>query len=404
MRLIVTGINRTRTLLLLLLLAATAYAHAASIRKASPRKVGLDAERLEEVDSAIGEAVGKGQIPGAVVAIVRHGRLAYLKAFGNRQTYPAEKPMTTDVIFDLASCSKPVSTAMSALILYDRGMLDLDSPVSRYLPGFDDKNGSIKVAHLMTHTSGLPAYAPVEKLSEKYGSPSPQGLLEHICHVRRDFTAGADFQYSCLNYITLQYIVERISGQSLRQFAHDNIFRPLGMRHTDYLPGENDRKKWAGKIAPTTLDKDGNLLCGKVHDPLARVMNGGISGNAGLFSTAEDLAVICAMLQSGGSSGGKRILEEKTARLMRSVPGFASRFGRTYGWDVSSPYASCNGTLLSRETYGHTGFTGTSIVIDPVNDCSVILLTNSVHPDEKRNGIVKLRKEISDIVASALIW
>ena len=404
MRLIVTGFNRTRTLLLLLLLAATAYAHAASIRKASPRKVGLDAERLEEVDAAIGEAVGKGQIPGAVVAIVRHGRLAYLKAFGNRQTYPAEKPMTTDVIFDLASCSKPVSTAMSALILYDRGMLDLDSPVSRYLPGFDDKYGSIKVAHLMTHTSGLPAYAPVEKLSEKYGSPSPQGLLEHICHVRRDFTAGADFQYSCLNYITLQYIVERISGQSLRQFSHDNIFRPLGMRHTDYLPGENDRKKWAGKIAPTTLDKDGNLLCGKVHDPLARVMNGGISGNAGLFSTAEDLAVICAMLQSGGSWGGKRILEEKTARLMRSVPGFASRFGRTYGWDISSPYASCNGTLLSRETYGHTGFTGTSIVIDPVNDCSVILLTNSVHPDEKRKGIVKLRKEISDIVASALIW
>ena len=114
MRLIVTGFNRTRTLLLLLLLAATAYAHAASIRKASPRKVGLDAERLEEVDAAIGEAVGKGQIPGAVVAIVRHGRLAYLKAFGNRQTYPAEKPMTTDVIFDLASCSKPVSTAMSA--------------------------------------------------------------------------------------------------------------------------------------------------------------------------------------------------------------------------------------------------------------------------------------------------
>ena len=375
-----------------------------NLEKVAPESVGPSSSRLELAGRAMEEAIADGTIPGGVLAVVRHGKIAWLEAYGNRSVVPQTEPMTTETMFDLASCSKPVSTAMSALILYDRGMLDLDSPVSRYLPGFDDKNGSIKVAHLMTHTSGLPAYAPVEKLSEKYGSPSPQGLLEHICHVRRDFTAGADFQYSCLNYITLQHIIEKISGQSLRQFAHENIFRPLGMRHTDYLPGENDRKKWAGKIAPTTLEKDGSLLCGNVHDPLARVMNGGISGNAGLFSTAGDLAVICAMLQNGGSWGGKRILEEKTARLMRSVPGFASRFGRTYGWDVSSPYASCNGTLLSKDTYGHTGFTGTSIVIDPVNDCSIILLTNSVHPDEKRKGIIKLRKEISDIVASALIW
>lgn len=376
---------------------------AASLPRTSPYKVGLDGAALGRADAAIEKAVAGGNIPGAVLAVVRHGKMAYLKAYGCRQTYPTPIPMTTDAIFDMASCTKPMATAMSAMILYERGELDLESPVSAYLPGFDDRGGSIRVKHLLTHTSGLPAYASVTELSRRYGAPSPEGLLAHICSVRREFAAGKKFQYSCLNYITLQHIIQSLSDMSLRDFAKRNIFRPLGMKHTDYLPEFRDARKWLGRIAPTTVQADGYALCGLVHDPLARVMNGGVSGNAGLFSCADDIATLCAALLNGGAWKGRRILEPGTVELMRSVPQFARAFGRTYGWDVSSPYASCNGTLFSRETYGHTGFTGTSIVIDPANDCAVILLSNAVHPSEGRGGMVRLRKEVSDIVASSIM-
>lgn len=385
------------------MLLTAALAVTAALPRTTPRKVGLDETILRKTDAVIDKAITDGYLPGAVLAVVRHGKMAYLEAYGCRQTYPVRSPMTTDAIFDIASCSKSVSTAISAMILYERGMLDLEAPVSLYLPDFDDRNGSIRVKHLLTHTSGLPAYAPISELSKRYGAPNPEGLLSHICHVKRDFAAGKDFQYSCINYITLQHIIQRISGMSLRDFAKRNIFKPLGMKHTDYLPEYKDASRWRNLIAPTTVQNNGAVLCGLVHDPLARIMNGGISGNAGVFSCAEDLATLCAMLQNGGEWKGKRILKASTIEVMRTVPQFAKAFGRTYGWDVSSPYSSCNGTLFSRETYGHTGFTGTSIVIDPINDCAVILLSNAVHPTEGKGGIVRLRKEISDIVASAII-
>ena len=380
----------------------------AHLRVVSPRKVHLSEDKLAKADSAILDAISRKEIPGAVLGIVRHGCMAYKKAYGCRQVYPTIEPMTTETIFDMASCSKSMSTAISVMQLCENGMLRLTDPVANYIPDFcnwkdgEGNTATIRIQHLLTHTSGLPAYASVESLKKKYGAPNPEGLLEHICQVKRQFKPGTDFQYSCLNYIVLQNIIQKCTGQSLKDYSRDHIFLPLGMHHTFYLPIGEDYSRWTNLIAPTTRQDDGSVLRGQVHDPLARIMNGGISGNAGVFSTVDDIALLCATLQNGGKWKGTRILSEQTVHTMRTVPDWAKEFGRTYGWDVSSPYASCNGELLSSETYGHTGYTGTSIVIDPVNDISIILLVNAVHPIDGPSRMVRLRSLISNIVASAL--
>ena len=406
-----------RFLLLLLLFSSTT--HAEPLKRVRPERVGMDSHLLLRADSAIEDAIGRGRIPGAVLAVVRHGRMAYLKAYGDRQVWPQRKPMTTDAIFDMASCSKAMSTAIATLILCERGQLRLLDPVSLYIPGFEDwiasdgESTPIRIEHLLTHTSGLPAYIspPAD------GRPDPDGLIQRISHIKRKFAPATDFCYSCLNFITLQRIVETVSGHSLRQFARENIFAPLGMGHTDYIPcapnaegvwqntdrpcWARDGENWREQLAPTAKAGPDSVLCGIVHDPLARIMNGGISGNAGLFSTAEDVAILCAMLQNEGQWNGHRIMTPATVRLLRSVPRFAQPFGRTMGWDSQSAYASCNGDLFSPETYSHTGFTGTSIVIDPVADCSVILLVNAVHL-ENSSGMVRLRSIVSNLVAASI--
>lgn len=395
------------------------------LRIVRPERVGMDSQRLLRADSAIQDAIDKGNIPGAVLAVVRHGRMAYLKAYGNRQVYPTRLPMTTNAIFDMASCSKAMSTALCVMRLCEEGKIRLLDPVNLYIPDFKDwtENGettTIRIQHLLTHTSGLPAYASVNA-AESDKRPAPDALMRHISQLRRLAEPGTEFRYSCLNFITLQHIVETVSGESLRQFARRHIFDPLGMNHTDYLPcapdaegrwhntarpcwaaeGEDDTA-WREFVAPTERQADGSVLSCMVHDPLARLLNGGISGNAGVFSCAEDIAVLCAALQNGGEWDGHRILQPQTVRLLRTVPAFAARFGRTMGWDNSSAYASCNGDLLSSETYCHTGFTGTEIVIDPQNDCSVILLINAVHPDGGK-GVVRLRSVVSNAVAASIV-
>ena len=392
------------------------------LKHVSPEKVGMDSHRLLKADSIIEDAIRKGDIPGAVLAVVRHGKMAYLKAYGNRQVWPVVRPMTTNTIFDMASCSKAMSTTLSALILCEEGKVRMQDAVNRYIPGFEnwkDTSGetTIRIHHLMTHTSGLPAYySPAAD-----AVPNPDAAIEHISHMKRDFKPGTNFRYSCLNFITLQRIIETLSGMSLREFSRQNIFGPLGMNHTDYIPCAPDAEgvwhnteqpcwaalmpdgeSWRSIVAPTTRQAADSVLCGMVHDPLARIMNGGISGNAGLFSSAEDIAILCAMLQNDGTWNGKRILSKQAARLPRTIPRFAEPFGRTYGWDCYSDYASCKGDLFSPQAYCHTGFTGTGIVIDPELDCSVILLTNSVHPHEG-GSTVRLRSVVSNVVAASIV-
>ena len=414
--------------LFLLLLMLPSLLLAQPLQRVAPEEVGMDSRHLLYADDALNEAIAKGEIPGAVLAVVRHGKMAYLKAYGNRQVYPTVEPMTTSTIFDMASCSKSMSTAISVMILAERGKLRMLDPVERYIPGFENwksEDGKVKqtirIQDLMTHSSGLPPYGPTEELIKKYGSPSPEGLLEYICHVKRDFRPKTDFQYSCLNFITLQHIVEKVSGQSLRDFARENIFDVLSMHYTDYLPCAPDAggvwqntcdpvwaslmpegQDWRSLVAPTTKEKDGSVLRGQVHDPLAHYLNGGISGNAGVFSCADDIAILCAALQNGGEWNGHRILAPLTVKTMRTVPRAVLPLGRALGWDSYSDYASNNGDIFSATTYGHTGFTGTNIVIDPENDTSVILLVNAVHPEEGRSSMVRLRSLISNVVAASI--
>lgn len=411
-------------ILLLALCAFAINASANNVPTASPEEVGMSLARLRAADEVILRAISDNKTPGAVLAVVRHGKLAYLKAYGNRQTYPTTQPMTTQTVFDMASCTKPMATAISAMLLVERGQLRLSDPVSMYLPEFKNWYGegkdsvTIRVEDLLTHTSGLPAYAPVKTLAEADGKPNPAKLMTYIAGCKREFKPRADMQYSCLNYITLQNIIERITGQSLRTFAANNIFIPLGMKHTDFLPCTSDKSgklvntsqpRWVANgeqanltpIAPTEKQPNGTVKQGQVHDPLACTLNGGVSGNAGLFSSAEDVATLCAMLQNGGAWGGKRILSPLTVKAMRSVPQDFNSFGRSLGWDVSSAYASNQGDLLSSEAYGHTGYTGTSIVIDPVNDLSIVLLCNSVHPVDASN-VIRLRAQVANAVAASI--
>lgn len=412
-------------------------ATAQPLQRVAPEQVGMDSRKLMYADEAIEKAIAENGIPGAVLAVVRNGKMAYLKAYGNKRVYPNTEPMTTGTIFDMASCSKSMSTAICAMILAERGKIRMLDPVSLYIPNFkswESEDGkdkkTIRIADLMTHTSGLPPYGPTAELEKQYGSPNPDGLMEYIATCKRDFKPQTDFQYSCLNFITLQHIIETVSGQSLRDFARQNIFDVLGMNHTDYLPCQRDKNgQWINtslphwlqsdaphsaanyqlsplnyqlkNVAPTEKQPNGQVLCGQVHDPLARIMNGGISGNAGVFSCAEDIAVLCAALQNGGEWNGHRILSPLGVKAMRTVPRATATLGRTLGWDNFTAYASNNGDFFGPNTYGHTGYTGTSIVIDPDNDTSVILLINAVHPTDG-HSVVRLRSLVANAVAASI--
>lgn len=391
------------TLLSIAIVIGSSLLYSQPLPHINPKKVGIDQQRLAYADNAINQSIQNKDIPGAVLAVVRHKKIAYLKAYGNKQVYPDTIAMTTNTVFDLASVSKSVSTAISTMILLERGQLRLRDNVALYIPGFQPwtdsisgKKKNIRIADLLTHTSGLPPYAPVAELKKEYAVPNPEGLMTYISNVKRNNEPATVFDYSCLNFITLQHVIENITGMSLQTFARQNIFIPLGMKHTDYNP-TGETLSWT---APTEKQPDGSVLKGKVHDPLANVMNGGISGNAGVFSNAEDLSILVAMLLNYGEINKTRILSPLTVRAMKSVPKGYEQFGRSLGWDVYSAYAS-DGDLFDVSAYGHTGYTGTSITIDPETDTAVILLTNRVHPEDK-GGVVRLREVVANVVAASI--
>jgi CubicO group peptidase (beta-lactamase class C family)/lysophospholipase L1-like esterase len=366
---------------------------AQTLERVMPEQVGMDSRHLRYADEAIMQAVASKEIPGAVLAVVHQGKMAYLKAYGNKEVYPTTQAMEENTVFDLASVTKPTSTAISTMILIERGQLRLTDRVSLYIPKF---KGNIRVIDLLTHTSGLPDYVSPDTLKKKYGTAHRDSLLSYISTCKRDFDPGKGFQYSCLNFITLQRIIESISGQSLKDFAAANIFHVLGMKHTGYQP----EGEVLARVAPTEKQPDGSVLRGIVHDPLARVANGGISGNAGLFSDADDLAILASALLNGGIYNGKRILSPQGVKTMTTVPAALKAFGRSPGWDLYSDYASNKGDLLSPETYGHTGYTGPSLTIDPTNDIAIIFLTNRVHPNDV-GGAIRLRAIVANAVAAS---
>lgn len=384
-----------------LLLVFTQQLLAQKLAVVIPESVDLNTVHLLNIDKVVNRAIANKELPGAVIAIVREGKIGYLKAFGNKQTYPTSEPMDIHTIFDMASCTKPLATAISTFILVEQGELRLSDPVELFLPNFepyesDSISQSIRIIDLLTHTSGLPAYAPVSTLMQEKGDPK-EILKDYISHCERNDPPRSTMNYSCLNYISLQYIIEQVSGMSLHEFTQKNIYQPLELTHTTFVPNQALKKE----CAPTEVQTDGTVLQGEVHDPLARIMNAGISGNAGLFSTAEEVAVLSSLFFNNGSVNGKTILSPASIQKMLHLPLGLEEFGRTPAWDLSSPYASQNGDLFGPQTVGHTGYTGTSISIDPETNTALIILTNSVHPYDK-GRVIRLRALLANIVASSI--
>lgn len=375
----------------------------------NPAQAGMDPSKLSRVDSVILGSISEGNIPGAVLAVVRGDRIVYLKAYGNRQVVPDTVAMTTNTVFDLASLSKCVGTTLSVMKLVERGQVLLDDNVKRYIPEFapwtDPVTGEkvdITIQDLLTHSSGLPPYLNVQAVAGRFGEPCPDSTMHYIAtELPRRFRPGTDYTYSCLNFVTLQNILQRVTGERLCDFAQREVFDALGLRHTCYLPRE--RADLMPLVAPTEVQEDGLPLLGDVHDPLARRLNGGNSGNAGVFSDAEDLAVIAAALMNGGEVNGHRLLGPQTVRTMATVPeGNASHIGRALGWDVRSSSSGFKGDLTSRDAaLNHTGYTGTSMVIDLDSRTAVILLTNRCHPTDS-GALYRVRAAVANIVAASI--
>ncbi len=345
--------------------------------------------RLGGVDSIIEQAVADGNIPGAVLVVGHDGAVIYRKAYGSRALEPKREPMTLDTVFDLASLTKVIATTTAMMQLVEQGKVRMNDPVAKYLPEFaqNDKE-DITVRQLMTHYSGL---APDLDLTTPWEGKNTAYQLAFV--EPPETTPGSGFVYSDINFITLGALVERVSGETLDAYTTQHIFAPLKMTRTRFVPPA----AWRAKIAPTQYDENEHMLRGVVHDPTARRM-GGVAGHAGLFSTADDLAKFAQVLLNGG--GG--ILSAVTVEKMTSPeqPPQAPVL-RGFGWDIDSPFSSNRGDLLPVGSFGHTGFTGTSVWIDPTTQTYIILLTNSVHPRGKGNAI-GLRTKVATEVTAAL--
>ncbi|MBR5176381.1 MAG: serine hydrolase [Bacteroidales bacterium] len=380
-----------------------------ALRMANPERCGFDRGRLSQVDRVIEEAISDKTIPGAVVSVVKGDKIAYLKAYGNRALVPEVEPMTEETMFDLASVSKCVGTTLSFMQLIENGFVRLTDRVDMYIPGFkpwvDPETGEsvdITIRDLMTHSSGLDAYVVVDDYVAEYGELTPNEFETYIAtKVNRNFKPGTKCLYSCLNFVTLQRILERVTGERVCDYAQSHIFTPLGLKHTTYLPDDELKKM----CAPTEVQADGLPLRGEVHDPLARRIMGGNSGNAGLFSNARDLSVICAMIMNGGElpKGGTRILGPLTIDLMCEIPiQNDPMVGRALGWDKDGWNPGTRGDIFDPETsIWHTGYTGPSVVIDMKTKTALIILTNRVHPEDK-GSLARLRAQVANIVAGAV--
>lgn len=359
--------------------------------RVEPKTVGMDSAKLDRIDEVVNQAIAEGRLPGCVIAVVRQGKMGFLKAYGHRAVLPDREPMTADTVFDLASLTKPVATATAIMMLVEKGRLHLDDAASRHLPEFTGHGKErITIEHLLLHTSGLIADNPLADYEH-----DPETAWKRLCDLKPLASPGERFIYSDVGYIVLGKLVERVGGLSLDQFTHRHVFHPLGMRETGFLPDEKLRPR----IAPTEM-RMGRWLRGEVHDPRAARL-GGVAGHAGLFSTADDLAVFVQMLLNGGQVNGRRILDGKTVAEMtrpRQIPGGL----RALGWDVETAYSGNRGERFPVGSFGHTGFTGTSLWIDPASQTGVIFLSNRVHPDGKGN-VNRLRGDVATLVAEALI-
>lgn len=384
---------------------------------ANPWDVGMNYEFVNKAYEEVAKAIGDGAAPGAVGLVIKDGYIIARRAIGNMQTHlirrdenskveyvPYSERMLEETIFDLASVTKMVATTTSIMILYERGQIAFDDPIVKYIPTFGARaKDKVTIRHLLTHTSGLPAWFPFQQfyidredvyrsIDEDFALVSPPGEKR---------------VYSDMGFMTLGRIVETVSGKRLDKFVEENIFAPLGMKDTGYLPRLQERQR----VAPTEYDvlRD-KALQGIVHDENTQAM-GGVSGHAGLFSTANDLAIFTQMLLNQGEWHGRRILKAETIQTMLT-PQFPDKLIRSeagrkqlLGWWGMMDDASITdiGGLPSQTCYLHTGFTGTSIAIDPEHKTAAILLTNAVHPKRENAKNKDFRFPFYANISKALI-
>jgi uncharacterized protein YbbC (DUF1343 family)/CubicO group peptidase (beta-lactamase class C family) len=346
------------------------------------------------LDRVIDEAVEQGRLPGAVLLVGHDGKVVYRKAYGKRALVPAAEAMTVDTIFDLASLTKVVATTTSLMKLFEEGRFRPNDRVTAYIPEFQGGTSAITLRNLFTHFSGLRPDVPLANPWSGYDTG-----IQLACTDSPAGPPGVRFVYSDINFILLGELVHRLSGRTLADYARDNVFRPLGMKETMFQPPASLR----ARIAPTERwpVKDGAPLRGVVHDPTARNM-GGVAGHAGVFSTADDLARFAQMMLNQGTLDGVRIASPLTVEKFTEPQSPPDQpILRGLGWDMDSPYSGNRGELFPIGSYGHTGFTGTSLWIDPSTRTYVILLANSVHPTQ-HPAVTPLRAKVATIVAAAV--
>lgn len=377
-------------LTMLNVLAATSVAVPPPLPVADPEDAPLSADRLAAIDGIVADGLRRGKMPGCVVLVGYRGKVVWHEAYGLKRVAPDEQPMQPDTLFDLASLTKPIATATSVMRLIEEGRVELDAPVSKYLPTFTGHGKeAITIRHLLTHQGGL---IPDNALADYQDGKTL--AYERIDGLSLRAEPGTRFIYSDVGFIVLGRLVETITGRPLNEYAHETIFAPLGMSETGFRPAA----MLAARAAPTEK-RDGAWMQGTVHDPRAYELEG-VAGHAGLFSTAADLARYAQMLLNEGTYGGVQVLAPETVRLMRT-PVDVSGGLRGLGWDIQTAYSSNRGDLFSPAAFGHGGFTGTALWIDPDLQMFVIFLSNRVHPDGS-GSVNPLIGRIATVAAAAV--
>jgi CubicO group peptidase (beta-lactamase class C family) len=348
---------------------------------------------FNNADTIVNNAIEDSAFPGAEVLVQKDGKIILDKAFGHF-TYDKNSPsVKLSTLFDLASLTKVISTTTCTMICYDRGLFKLDDRISKYIPEFaQNGKGDITIRNLLLHNSGLPAY---KRYYEMYNNAAD--VLNDIYASKLEYPTGTKTVYSDLGIITLGKIIEKVTGMTLDKFAQKEIFGPLGMKDTMYNPPDSLKKY----CAPTEYDNywRHRQIQGEVHDETASLL-GGVAGHAGLFSTAGDIAKVLQMLLQDGKFNGKQIIKPSTVKLFTRRQNEEST--RALGWDTKSASGSSAGNLFSADSYGHTGFTGTSVWTDPERKLFVIFLTNRVYPTRENHKIYKVRPALHDAVITAL--
>jgi CubicO group peptidase (beta-lactamase class C family) len=348
-------------------------------------------EKLAEMDAAINGAIASNRCPGGVLWL-EHNGVSYHKAYGSRAIVPTREPMTEDTIFDAASLTKVMATTPAVMLLIQRGQIELDAPVKTYIPEFTgDGKEEVTVRELLTHTSGLPP--DIETKSDWHGEAE---AIRKACAEKLEHPPGTVFRYSDINFFMLGEIVQRVSHTPLEMFVQREIYKPLKMKDTGYLPPADK----LDRIAPTEV-VNGKPWRGIVHDPTARKM-GGVAGHAGLFTTASDMARYSRMLLDDGKLGRVRLFKPETVRLMTTVqtpPNMEDKRG--LGWDIDTGFSGPRGNIFPIGSYGHTGWTGGSLWIDPASKTFVIFLSNRNHPTEAGN-VLALRHRLGTMAAETV--